>query len=55
MPRSTLPTREALDNRLIVLIPAGMKRSLFEAAARSGKSAADLTREAIAAAMQTAA
>lgn len=45
--RTKYATRKKMQERLIIWVPAEMKSSLFEAAARRGISAAQLTRSGI--------
>jgi hypothetical protein len=49
--KSMMPTRDKLDSRLIVMLPESLKRQLFADAARKGRPAADLVRDAIAGAV----
>lgn len=49
------PGRPKMDERLILMVPAEMKRSLFEIAAQRGRPAADLVREGVTSLIRSAA
>lgn len=52
--RTTLPTAPLKDEHLRVVVPADMKRRLFDAAAVRGVSASQLVREGVALAVASA-
>ena len=53
--KTKLPHRPKMEGRMIFVVTPEMKRSLFEVAARRGRTAASLAREAVASIIASAA